>query len=77
MIFVDLNKKKHVGLNAYMYVSKSAFRFIIFYDIAYFTGSDVNVRFYNCDWGVSAIMASDENVASIAICDKISIIIAN
>lgn len=49
MIFVDLNKKKYVSLNVYMYVSKLVFRFIIFYDIVYFIGSDVNVRFYNCD----------------------------
>lgn len=77
MIFVDLNKKKYVGLNVYMYVSKLVFRFIIFYDIVYFIGSDVNVRFYNCDWGVLVIMVFDENVFFIVICDKILIIIVN
>lgn len=78
MIFVDLNKKKYVGLNVYMYVSKLVFRFIIFYDyIVYFIGSDVNVRFYNCDWGVLVIMVFDENVVFIVICDKILIIIIN
>lgn len=77
MIFVDLNKKKYVGLNVYMYVSKLVFRFIIFYDIVYFIESDVNVRFYNCDWGVLVIMVFDENVIFIVICDKILIIIVN
>lgn len=66
-----------MGLNVYMYVCKLIFRFIILYDIVYFIGSDGNVRFYNCDWGVLVIMVFDENVVFIVICDKILIIIVN